>query len=113
MVELAAGDNCSGNVILPQTMGSADATSRGLTIVPAQASNVANSSGGNYSFLPLGDGDETGANFSAVIQLPMVNGTGAYTGTLKEGLLLWDSSAAVTAKLKYYDGAAWRTITAV
>jgi hypothetical protein len=108
-----ASDNNTGNFVGPIGIATANATCPGTIVVPAQASSVASTSGGNFALLPLGDGDETGAVFTAALQLPLVNGTAAYTGTLKEGLLIWDSSAAVTAKLKYYDGSAWRTVTAV
>jgi hypothetical protein len=84
-------------------------------IIPAETSNVASSSGGNFALLPRTDynGGVDGMSYIGAIQLPMIAGTAAYTGTLKEGLVIWDSTAAVTAKLKYYDGAAWRIVTAV
>lgn len=115
-INIAAGDKNSGNFIqAPSVIAAPSVTCPATMVIPAETSSVASSSGGNFALLPRTDynGGIDGMSYIGAIQLPMINGTGAYTGTLKEGLLIWDSSAIGTAKLKYYNGTTWSTVTAV
>jgi hypothetical protein len=113
-----AGNENTGNFFsLPYNISIPSATCPGTITIPSELNSVANSSGGNFSLLPRTDqtGGQAGVSYIGAIQLPMIDGTGAYTSTLKPALFIFDGSAAAIAaktSIKYYDGVGWRTLTA-
>jgi hypothetical protein len=112
-VTVAATDNCTGNFIqAPSDRANPSATCPATFTVPAQLNTVGSHSGGNIAFVPLTDqtGGQAGVSSIGAIQLPLVDGTAAFTSAVKAGLVMFDGSAAAIAakrSIKYYDGTAW------
>jgi len=95
-----------GNIIFPPAVYAATATAKCRLVVPASHRNF---------IMRHNEDPSTGIATSdgVGIMLPHCPGTASVGSTVaKLGLLIFDSTAATGQMLKYWDGSAWRTVTA-